>query len=209
MDQVVSQPDWLPGAIRNRGLEQSFKAGHALFRQGNRTVGLYEVVSGRVRLVRVDRSGREVLLHSAAGGETIAEASLFSPTYHCDAIATTNAMVKQYPKAAILAEFEVNPKVARAFMTMLARQVMSLRTSLEQRNIHSAVDRIRHYLAVHAGPDGRSVILPGSLKELAASLGLAHEVVYRRLAEMQADGEIERLKGKIRLLQSPYDRDHT
>jgi CRP-like cAMP-binding protein len=179
----VSEPDWLPAAVRAARVERTFKAGQSLFRQGSRTVGLYEVVSGKVRLA-------------------FAEASLFSPTYHCDAIATTNAMVRLYPKAAILAAFQRDPKSAAAFMAMLARQIMNLRTSLEQRNIHSARDRIRHYLAVNHAADGRSVLLTGTLKDLAANLGLTHESLYRTLAEMQEDGEIERLKGKIRLVKS-------
>jgi CRP-like cAMP-binding protein len=36
----------------------------------------------------------------------------------------------------------------------------------------------------------------------AAELGLTHEAFYRTLAEMAADGEIERRKGAIRLLKS-------
>jgi CRP-like cAMP-binding protein len=194
--------------VRAAGIERSLKAGQTLFRQGSRTVGLYEVIEGKVRLARVDRSGREAVLHSASAGETIAEASLFSPTYHCDAIASTNARVRLYPKAALLAEFERNPRAAAAFMAMLARQVMSLRTSLERRNIHSARDRIRHYLSVNLGPDGRGVLLPGTLKDLASELGLTHESLYRTLAEMQKDGEVERLQGRIRLLKPPYDPDH-
>ena len=205
----MSERDWLPEAVRAAGVERTLKAGQSLFRRGGRTQGLYEVVSGKVRLARVDRSGREAVLHSASAGETIAEASLFSPTYHCDAIATTTAVVRLYPKAAMLAEFRRTPKVAEAFMAMLARQVMNLRTSVEQRNIHSARERIRHYLAVNVGPDGRSVRLPGTLKDLAASLGLTHEALYRTLAEMQKDGEVERLEGKIRLARLPSDPDHT
>ena len=204
----MSERDWLPTAVRAAGVERTLKAGQSLFRRGGRTMGLYEVVSGKVRLARVDRSGREAVLHSASAGETIAEASLFSPTYHCDAIATTTAVVRLYPKAAMLAEFRRTPKVAEAFMAMLARQIMNLRTSVEQRNIHSARERIRHYLAVNLGPDGRSVRLPGTLKDLAANLGLTHEALYRTLAEMQKDGEVERLEGKIRLA-GPSDPDHT
>jgi CRP-like cAMP-binding protein len=85
-------------------------------------------------------------------------------------------------------------------MAMLARQVMSLRTSLEQRNIHSARERIRHYLSINLGQDGRTVPLQGTLKDLAARLGLTHEALYRTLSDMQKDGEIERLEGKIRIL---------
>jgi CRP-like cAMP-binding protein len=66
---------------------------------------------------------------------------LFSPTYHCDGTATTNAVVRLYPKAAVLSAFRHDPGVAQAFMAMLGRQVMSVRTRLEQRNIRSARDR--------------------------------------------------------------------
>ena len=162
-------------------------------------MGLYEIVKGKVRLARVDRSGREAVLQIAGPRETFAEASLFSSTYHCDAVATTDAVVRLYPKAVLIDELEGNPKMARAFAAMLAHQVMSLRTRLEQRNIRSARDRERHYLAIHADPSGRTVTLSGTLKDIAAELGLTHEVLYRTLAEMSAEGEIERHNGLIRL----------
>jgi len=193
--------DWLTPTLSAAGIERTLKAGQTLFRRGQRTAGFYEVISGSVRLVRVDRAGREAVLHVAAAGETLAEASLFAPAYHCDAIAMTAAMVRLYPKALVLAEFERNREAAQAFMAMLALQVVNLRTRLEQRNIHSARDRIWHYLALNAGADGRTVKLTGTLKNLAVELGLTHEALYRTLAEMAAAGEIERLKGKIRLLR--------
>jgi CRP-like cAMP-binding protein len=191
--------DWIPAAVRAAGIERSLKAGQALFRMGSRTAGLYQVVAGSIRLVRVDHSGREVVLHTATAGETLAEASLFSPTYHCDAIAATDSVVRLYPKAALLNEFERDPAVAREFAAMLARQVMNLRTRLEQRNIHTARDRIRHYLALNTGEDGRTVVLHGTLKNLAAELGMTHEALYRTLADMASDGEIKRDKKTIRL----------
>ncbi len=80
--------DWMPAAIRALAFKRKFKAGEALFRLGDKTAGFYEVLSGRVRLVRVDRFGRETVLHMAGPAETLAEASLFSGQYHCDAIAT-------------------------------------------------------------------------------------------------------------------------
>jgi CRP/FNR family transcriptional regulator, dissimilatory nitrate respiration regulator len=79
---------------------------------------------------------------------------------------------------------------------------MTLRTRLEQRNIRAARDRVRHYLAVNVGTDGRTVALSGTLKDVAGELGLTHEALYRTLADMAADGEIERRKGAIRLLKS-------
>jgi CRP/FNR family transcriptional regulator, dissimilatory nitrate respiration regulator len=116
----MSVSDWLPAAVCAAAVERKLQAGQTLFRQGNRTAGLYEIVHGKVRLARVDASGREAILHLATAGDTIAEASLFSPTYHCDAIASVEALVRFYPKAAVLAAFASDPKAAQAFMAMLA-----------------------------------------------------------------------------------------
>jgi CRP-like cAMP-binding protein len=186
-------------------MERKLAPGHTLFRAGAKTAGLYQVISGTVRLLRTDRSGREAVLQVASAGETLAEASLFSATYHCDAVATTAASVHLYPKAILLAELQRDPTFTRAFAAMLAHQVMSLRTRLERRNIRSARDRVLHFLAINAGVDGRTVALPGTLKEFAAELGLSHEALYRTLARLTADGEIERTGGVIKLTGRRYD----
>ncbi len=193
--------DWLPAAVRAAAVERKLKAGKPLFHLGDKTAGLFEVVAGRVRLVRVDRSGHEIVLYVAGPGETIAEASLFSPAYHCDAIAGSDAVVRVYPKAAVLEVFAKDPKAAQAFTAMLARQVMSLRTRLEQRNIRSARERVRHFLALNVGADRRTVTLDGSLKEIAAELGLTHEALYRTLSALEKAGEIRRARGRITLMR--------
>lgn len=189
--------DWLPAAVRAAAADRKLKAGEALFRLGDKSAGLCEVISGRVRLARVDRAGHEIVLHVAGPGEIVAEASLFSPHYHCDAIASTAAVVRVYPKQAMLAAFEKEPKAAQAFTATLARQVMKLRTRIEQRNIRSARERVRHYLGANAGADGRTVALAGTLKDLAAELGLTHEALYRTLAALERAGEIKRGRGRI------------
>jgi CRP/FNR family transcriptional regulator, dissimilatory nitrate respiration regulator len=198
----VSTSNWLSAGLRAAAVERSLRAGQTLFRAGGRITGLYEVIRGKMRLARLDRSGREAILQVAGPGDMFAEASLFSTAYHCDAIAMTDAVVRFYPKSILLAELERDPKLLFAFTAMLARQVMTLRTRLEQRNIHSARDRVRHYLMLNADSNGRTVTLRGTLKDIAGELGLTHEALYRTLADMAADGEIERGKGVIRLLKS-------
>jgi len=51
--------EWLPAAARSGAIDHSLKAGEPLFWLGDKTVGLCEIITGRVRLVRVDPSGRE------------------------------------------------------------------------------------------------------------------------------------------------------
>ena len=192
--------DWLPASVRDQAHERTLKAGEALFRLGDKSFGLVEVVSGRVRLSRVDRAGREIVLFVAAPGDTVAEASLFSPRYHCDAVASSEATVRVYPKTTVLSAFARDPKAAQGFAAMLARQVMTLRTRLEQRNIRSARERVRHFLALSVGDDGRTVDLgAATLKEIAAELGLSHEAFYRTLAALERAGEIRRVGTLITL----------
>jgi DNA-binding MarR family transcriptional regulator len=76
---------------------------------------------------------------------------------------------------------------------------MKLRTRLEQRNIRSARERVRHFLALNASADGRTVALAGALKEIAGELGLTHKALYRTVAALERAGEIKRMRGKITL----------
>jgi CRP-like cAMP-binding protein len=189
--------DWVPASARAAGVERVLAPGQALFRLGDATAGVYEVLRGELQMVRVNASGREIILYSALPGEIFAEAALFSPTYRCDARTKTGAKVRLYPKAEILAGFRRDPQAAEAFMAVLAREIMHLRTRLEQRNIRSARDRVRHFLALSTEADGRTVRLHRPLKDLAAELGLTHEAFYRALADLAAAGEIKRSKNKI------------
>jgi CRP/FNR family transcriptional regulator, dissimilatory nitrate respiration regulator len=193
--------DWLPAAVRAKAADRKLKAGETLFHLGDKSSGLYQVIAGRVRLTRIDRSGRETVLYIAGAGETLAEASLFSPTYHCDAIASTEAVVRIYPKAAVLEAFAKDSKAAQAVTATLAHQLMGLRTRLELRNIHSARERVRHFLALNAGADGRTIELRGTVKDLAVELGMTHEALYRTLAALEKAGEIRRMRGKIALMR--------
>lgn len=163
-------------------------------------MGIYEVISGRVRLTRLNAAGQEVCLYVAREGEMLAEASLFSEVYHCDAVAVTRSLVRKYPKRRLLSEFEDNPAFAKAYAAILARELMSTRTRNERLKLHAARDRIWPFLLLHADADSHAVEVQGPLKDLAAELGMTHEVLYRTLARMADNGEIERHENVIRLL---------
>jgi CRP-like cAMP-binding protein len=200
---VMNAPDWIPPTLLGAALRRSLAAGENLFLRKDRPVGLYLLESGEIRLTRSDPEGREMILFRAQPGDTFAEASLFSETYHCDAAASAPSVVLLLPKAAILEAFASEPDIAQAFMATLARQVMALRTRLENRNLRTARERVLHHLGLRAGDHDRVVRLNGDLKTMAAELGLTHESLYRTLASLEADGAIRRTKEEIRLSASP------
>ena len=65
------------------GRERLLTRGDILFRKDDAAGGLYEIEQGQVQLSRLDKTGREVVLHVAGPGDVFAEASLFSDIYHC------------------------------------------------------------------------------------------------------------------------------
>lgn len=206
MRRHMNVTEWLPPAVRSSAIERKLAAGQVLFSVGDRAAGLYEVVSGKVKITRIDSAGRELVIRVARAGDSFAEPSIFSPIYHTSAEAVTLTILRFYRKAVLLAEFARNPQFTQSFMAVLARKAADLVTRLERLNIHSARHRVRHYLAT--GAEAGMIVLPSTVKDLAAELGLTHEALYRTLSSMEADGEIARLNGKIRLVGYSYDRDH-
>jgi CRP-like cAMP-binding protein len=183
--------------VGQRSIVRELKAGESLFRQGGQAAAIFAVEQGRLRLIRHAVDHREVVLHMARPGELFAEAALFSDAYQCDAVASTAARVRAYPKRAILAAFRKDPALAERFMALLAHQVHTLRARLEERNIRSARERVVHHLARAATPNGRSMPLEGSLMDLATEIGLTHEALYRTLAALEKAGLIARTPSAI------------
>jgi CRP-like cAMP-binding protein len=184
------------------GICQTFSANEFLFRRGDETTGLYVVIHGSVKMMRMGPSGKDAALYVARSGDPLAEASIFSPIYHCDAIALTDASVRFYPKAALMRQFERNHRFAESYLAMLGRQLMIARTRFERVCLHSARERVLHFLTLEVDAETHSVEIPGTLKEFASELGLTHEAFYRTLAQMAKDGEIERDGNVIKLLNA-------
>lgn len=177
-------------------------AGDRLFRQGDRTFGIFQLAAGRVRLQRVTPDGATVTIHLARPGEMFAEASLFSEGYHCDAVAELDSDVWVYPKAGIAARLRADPEALWQFARELAARLQGMRARYEIKQIRSAPERVLQFLRARSGADGVFRV-PGASKEIAAEVGLTPEAFYRALASLEKGGRIARGDGAIRLLGAP------
>jgi CRP-like cAMP-binding protein len=173
--------------------------GEFLFQKNDGSTHLYTVLDGCVRLVRYSRQGDVIVLHTARSGDSLAEASLFSDTYHCDAEAVLPSTVACYDKKSILAILRKSPEKSLACIALFTRQVRSLRALLEVRSIRSARDRVLHYLLLHADPETMTVNVSGTVKDMALDLAVAHETLYRTLATLEMEGKISRRGGAIKI----------
>ena len=161
---------------------------------------VFFVKTGAVRLLRFGRSGEEIVLHQAAAGEFIAEASLDSARYHCDAVAAEPSELLKVPAAALRHQLEADPKFARQWVALLASQLRAVRTRVECLSLNSAAERIRHLMLSEGRGTRCELTVKGTLKDLARSLGLTHESLYRNLSRMAREGIIERDGMTLRLL---------
>lgn len=177
-------------------------AGEQLFDQGATATAIYEVESGRLRLLRRTVDDHLVILHTARRGELLAEAALFSDTYHCDGVAAVSSRVRVYPKAEMIKALRANPAFAEALIARLAHQIQELRTRMELRNIRSARERVLQYLRLRTSADQRSVPVEGKLQDIAAELGMSREAFYRALAGLEAEGRVARTEAAILLKKS-------
>ncbi len=193
----MSSLDWLPVSIRQRSTARELVAGETLFRRGQKASAIFEVEQGRLRLMRHTVDSHPIVLHTARKGELFAEAALFAGVYHCDAVAAVASRVLVYPKRELLAIFRSDPAIGERFMALLAHQIHALRSRLEERDIRSAHKRVLHHVALAAGTDGRTMRLDGTVMDLAAELGLTHEVLYRTLADLEQAGAIARTGSAI------------
>lgn len=188
----MSTSHWLPEEfVENcpiRGIAQN----ECLFHRGEAAFAIFEVIKGQLRLVRDTVEGRQVVMNTSTAGDLVAEAALFANEYHCDAIAAEETSVRILDKNKLLALFRNDPELAERFLSVMAHQVQRLRAKLELRNIRSARERLIQFLLLSTESDGRTVPIPGTLKDLAMELGLTHETLYRTLAKMEKEGLVER-----------------
>ena len=188
-DLIAMQPSagLIPKALRKAATQVNTDSRETLFRIGDPVRHVYLVIDGEARLIRLERHGGEVILQRSRGG-FIAEASLDSNAYHCDAVTAEPSTLLLFPVVEFRTALEDDPAFRKAWQSHLAKEVRKLRAQCERLSLHSAADRIVHYIESE-GNEG-VVTLKQSRKSWAAELGLTHEALYRALRRMQDDGTL-------------------
>ena len=125
-----------------RRRELSFKAGQPLFRLGDRVSALHFVQAGAVHLVRHQSDGSALILQRAAAGSILAEASLYSDTYHCDAISISPTRTLAFDKADLRRRFLASPEFAEAWASALARELQRTRLQAEILSLKTVAARL-------------------------------------------------------------------
>ena len=176
---------------RDRLLRELIR-GETLFVQNTATAGLFFLASGVIDLKRTTRSGQSVMIHRARSGDTFAEASLFTDVYHCTATAASKVVLVECRKSAISTLLNTDINFARSMASRFANQIQKARRHVELLSIRAADERI-----LSALNDG---LLIEDITVFAEFIGLAPETVYRTLAQLAKQGEVEKTaRGQYKL----------
>jgi CRP/FNR family transcriptional regulator, dissimilatory nitrate respiration regulator len=186
----------LPTVLRPLCTQSRYAKGDLLFEQGRKPERMFYVAGGEVVLQRLGSHGENVVLQRARQG-FVAEASLQSARYHCDAVATASSDLVSIPIEPIKHALRVDPAFAMRWIGMLNRELVRLRLQCERLSIKGVRDRLLHLIETE-GQGGR-LPLGAGLKSMASELGVTHEALYRTVAELEKQGLLHREDGQIEI----------
>jgi len=173
--------------------------GQRLFLQRQRPRHMYFVVGGEIALERLTEAGDTVVLQRVREG-FVAEASLQSGSYHCDAVVIVAGQAVATPIEPLKLALATNPAFALRWIGMLNAEVRRLRGQCERMSLKGVGQRLLHMIETE-GVHGRLRIGSG-LKSLATELAVTHEALYRAIAALEKSGVVFREAGFIALARA-------
>lgn len=164
-----------------------------LYRQDTPVHHFFFLISGRMRLYRLDYSGIDRTLDSIIPGDCFAEVMIYAdpPTYACYAEALKSSEVLMIPVKAYQDLIESNYEYARAALRHYAKRAHSRFNDLEIMTVQNARERLTRYLIdllPEGTREGGEVELPLPKCQVASRLAMQPETFSRILAELKASG---------------------
>jgi len=178
--------------VAARAVVRDVRRGEHVFEEGAPAQGLFVVMEGRVRLVRIARSGREQVLHSEGPGATLGEVPLLDGGgYVATAVAAEPARLLYLPRDVVLDTCRRHPDVALGIIGVLARRVRTFAGLVEQLSLQDLTARTAGFLLSESRAAGGTTFeLSATRDEIAARLGTVRELVSRSLARLRAAGVV-------------------
>ncbi|MDE2444625.1 MAG: Crp/Fnr family transcriptional regulator [Alphaproteobacteria bacterium] len=172
---MVEQLRSLPHAVR------ILRKNQYLFHQGDVVTSMFLIEAGEARLIRRHLDGRTVILQRALVGSVLAEASLFSESYHCDAVANTRLTVRVIRRDQMKAMFENDKAFASVWASHLSDEVRQARLRAEILSLKTVSERLDAWIA-----DKGTMPAKGYWKTVAQDIGTSAEALYREIAARRA-----------------------
>ena len=173
-----------------------------LYTEGDEPTRMYFLRAGKVKTVRVNADGKELITGVYGPGDFFGYLSLLEHQDYTDSAVTLDDSELIYiPKSDFEQLLMANAEVSRYFIQLLAGRVNEREVQLMGMAYNSLRRRVADTL-LHLHQQQPDELIQLSRDDLAAMVGTAKESLIRTLTEFKQDGLIEQVGGTgIRVLQ--------
>lgn len=198
----------IPDGLKKLGRLMKFQKGEILFTPHEEAAGFYSVMSGEIRVYKMDEQGREVEVVRIGPGGFLGEAIVFvSQVYTVFAQAVRDSHLLFFAKKEIDKEIEFNPGLAKFFIELMANKCVVLSNRIESLELRTVRQRLIQYLLANCSGDKKCLVeLKIKKTELAKILGTISETLSRNLKQMQDEGLIKVKGNNIYIKNCPSIR---
>ena len=197
----LSEPA-LVNDILEHGIEKEYGTGEVLINYGQFIKSIPLVLAGRIKIMREDKSGRELFLYYLKPGETCAMSltcCMANSKSEITAIAEEDSIVIMVPVRLMDAWTAKYTSWKNMVMTTYQSRFNELLNTIDGIAFYKLDDRLMSYLAEKSKTVTHNII-NNSHQEIARELGTQREVVSRLLKKLEKDGLVKLGRNKIELL---------
>lgn len=174
--------------------------GECIFEKGQQALGLFVVVTGRVKVSIPAVARKEKVIEFIGPGQALGEAVMFmDQPYLIDAYALEDCMLLWIDKTRIVHAIETFPHFALNVISNLSSRFITLLHDIEVVNLQSSHQRVAGYLLSLPIENG-VVKLNSSKGNISSKLGLTPETFSRTLQHLSHEGMIEVHASKVDIL---------
>lgn len=174
-------------------LERRYAKGEGVFAEGGRAQGFYLAVSGKFKIYKISREGKEQILHIFGRGEIFGEVPAFAGgNYPANAQAIEAGRALFFPRASFVELMGTEPSLALNMLGILSRRLRRFTHMIEDLSLKEVPGRLAAYLIYLSARNGDSPVfdLDITKTQLAGLLGTIPETLSRILAKMAQQGII-------------------
>ncbi len=201
--------EWKPIITINK-TTTDYPAGATIFSAGEPVTGVYEIFSGKIKIVSSYGNGKERIVNFATREQILGYQGLGGDkTYPVTAVTLEKSQVTFIPIDIFYKAIKANPELALFLVKFFADQLKASETRMELFSVMSALEKVAFAILTIVNSfgfdkqDGSMLSYTPSRKDIASLSGTTYETVIRVLAEFEKTHVI-RLEGKsIRILNLP------
>jgi CRP-like cAMP-binding protein len=202
LNTLVAKKDGLSALkkIIDERKARTIKKNQVIYYEGDKGNGLYLLVSGKVKTIKLAEDGRELMTGIYAADDYLGiNAMLSNEAYADTATALEDSLLCLIPKEQLEELLNLYPEVAREFIKLLANDIREKEDQLLQMAYNSVRKKMAESLLRLQRQSGRDNFKIAR-EDLAAMAAMATETVSRTLSDFKEEGLIEKTGSTITII---------